>query len=185
MRRLAALLGRHSGWYAATCVACKARFDFPLDPALLHAGLINAGGFLVLRFADVMAPSASAGMLLLVIGGVTALFGSIVMLTQTSIKVSLAYSTIGQMGFMLFQCGLGAYPIALLHIVAHSLYKAHAFLSSGSVVDLARASWVPAAGTRRAATLAIARWISAVTRASRTSASTTRRTPSSAAARSG
>lgn len=124
--------------------------------ALLHAGLINAGGFLVLRFADVMAPSASAGMLLLVIGGVTALFGSIVMLTQTSIKVSLAYSTIGQMGFMLFQCGLGAYPIALLHIVAHSLYKAHAFLSSGSVVDLARASWVPAAGTRRAATLAIA-----------------------------
>ncbi|MCB1887877.1 MAG: hypothetical protein KDH20_09745 [Rhodocyclaceae bacterium] len=35
MRRLAALLGRHSGWYAATCVACKARFDFPLDPALL------------------------------------------------------------------------------------------------------------------------------------------------------
>jgi NAD(P)H-quinone oxidoreductase subunit 5 len=62
------------------------------------------------------------------------------MLTQTSVKVSLAYSTIAQMGFMMLQCGLGAYPAALLHIVAHSLYKAHAFLSSGSVIDLARAS---------------------------------------------
>jgi NAD(P)H-quinone oxidoreductase subunit 5 len=68
------------------------------------------------------------------------------MLTQTSIKVSLAYSTVAQMGFMVLQCGLGAYSAALLHIVAHSLYKAHAFLSSGSVIDLARASWTPSPG---------------------------------------
>jgi NAD(P)H-quinone oxidoreductase subunit 5 len=68
------------------------------------------------------------------------------MLTQTSVKVSLAYSTIAQMGFMMLQCGLGAFPAALLHILAHSLYKAHAFLSSGSVIDLARASWSPSPG---------------------------------------
>jgi NAD(P)H-quinone oxidoreductase subunit 5 len=65
------------------------------------------------------------------------------MLTQTSVKVALAWSTIAQMGFMLLQCGLGAYSAALLHIVAHSLYKAHAFLSSGSVVDVHRAAWTP------------------------------------------
>ncbi|HRA89798.1 MAG TPA: proton-conducting transporter membrane subunit, partial [Planctomycetaceae bacterium] len=57
--------------------------------------------------------------------------------TQTSIKRQLAYSTIAQMGFMMLQCGLGAFSAALLHIVAHSLYKAHAFLSSGSVLDVA------------------------------------------------
>ena len=111
--------------------------------ALLHAGIINAGGFLVLRLADIMSLSAPALSVLAAVGAVTALFGSLVMLTQTSVKVSLAYSTIAQMGFMLLQCGLGAYAAALLHIVAHSLYKAHAFLSSGSVIDVLRASWSP------------------------------------------
>jgi NAD(P)H-quinone oxidoreductase subunit 5 len=114
--------------------------------ALLHAGIINAGGFLVLRLSDILVLAAPALDLLAVIGGLTALFGSLVMLTQTSVKVQLAYSTVAQMGFMLLQCGLGAFSSALLHIVAHSLYKAHAFLSSGSVMDLARASWTPSPG---------------------------------------
>ncbi|TXT42222.1 MAG: NAD(P)H-quinone oxidoreductase subunit 5, partial [Methylocystaceae bacterium] len=114
--------------------------------ALLHAGVINAGGFIVLRLADLVALSHGALHLLAVVGGATALFGSVVMLTQTSVKVSLAYSTVAQMGFMMLECGLGAFPAAILHIVAHSLYKAHAFLSSGSVIDLARASWTPNPG---------------------------------------
>ena len=111
--------------------------------ALLHAGVINAGGFLVLRLAHIVAPSDAAMTTLALVGGATALFGSIVMLTQTSVKVSLAYSTVAQMGFMMLECGLGAFAAAALHIIAHSLYKAHAFLSSGSVIDLARASWFP------------------------------------------
>jgi len=101
--------------------------------ALLHAGIINAGGFLVVRMADLMALSAAALDLLLVIGAITAIFGAAVMLTQTSVKVALAWSTIAQMGFMILQCGLGAFAAALLHIVAHALYKAHAFLSAGGV----------------------------------------------------
>ncbi|MDX2277216.1 MAG: proton-conducting transporter membrane subunit [Hyphomonadaceae bacterium] len=114
--------------------------------ALLHAGIINAGGFLVIRFAELMALSTPAMHTLAIVGALTALFGSLVMLTQTSVKVSLAYSTIAQMGFMLLQCGLGAFGAALLHIVAHSLYKAHAFLSSGSIIDVLRASWSPSPG---------------------------------------
>lgn len=111
--------------------------------ALLHAGIINAGGFLMIRFADVMLLSSFPQHLLVAAGALTAVFGSVVMLTQTSVKVALAWSTIAQMGFMLMQCGFGAYPMAALHILAHSLYKAHAFLSSGSVVDIARTSWLP------------------------------------------
>ncbi|MCG2626302.1 hypothetical protein L6654_06650 [Bradyrhizobium sp. WYCCWR 13023] len=114
--------------------------------ALLHAGIINAGGFLALRLGDVLLLATPALNVLAVVGGITALFGSLVMLTQTSVKVQLAYSTVAQMGFMLLQCGLGAFSAALLHIVAHSLYKAHAFLSSGSIIDLARASWTPSPG---------------------------------------
>jgi NAD(P)H-quinone oxidoreductase subunit 5 len=56
------------------------------------------------------------------------------MLTQSAVKTSLAWSTVSQMGFMILQCGLGLWALALLHIVAHSLYKAHAFLSSGGAV---------------------------------------------------
>ena len=103
--------------------------------ALMHAGIINAGGFLVIRLSPLIALSHSALGLLALVGAFTALFGGLVMLTQTSIKRALAFSTIAQMGFMMLQCGLGAFSAALLHIVAHSLYKAHAFLACGSVLD--------------------------------------------------
>jgi NAD(P)H-quinone oxidoreductase subunit 5 len=72
---------------------------------------------------------------LVMIGGFTALFGGLVMLTQPAVKTSLAWSTVAQMGFMILQCGLALFPIALLHIVAHSLYKAHSFLASGGAVE--------------------------------------------------
>ncbi|MGF1466992.1 MAG: proton-conducting transporter membrane subunit [Sandaracinaceae bacterium] len=109
--------------------------------ALLHAGIVNAGGFLVLRLSGVMVESSAALLLLTVIGGATALIASAVMLTQSSVKASLAYSTVAQMGFMLLQCGLGAFSSAVLHLVAHSLYKAHAFLASGSAVEMVSAKW--------------------------------------------
>jgi NAD(P)H-quinone oxidoreductase subunit 5 len=114
--------------------------------ALLHAGIINAGGFLVIRFSDVITLSLPSLHILALLGGFTALFGSVVMLTQTSIKVSLAWSTVAQMGFMMLECGLGAFSAATLHIVAHSFYKAHAFLSSGSVIDIYRTSFTPNPG---------------------------------------
>lgn len=103
--------------------------------ALLHAGVVNAGGFLLIRFADVMLQAPVVLAVLVMVGGFTALFGSLVMLTQSAVKTSLAWSTVAQMGFMILQCGLALFPIALLHIVAHSLYKAHAFLASGSVIE--------------------------------------------------
>lgn len=105
--------------------------------ALMHAGIINAGGFLIIRLSPLVSLSSVALHFLALVGAITAIFGAMVMLTQTSVKKSLAYSTIAQMGFMMLQCGLGAFSAALLHIVGHSLYKAHAFLNAGSVVDTA------------------------------------------------
>ncbi len=111
--------------------------------ALMHAGIINAGGFLIVRLSPIIACSPAALNALALVGAFTALFASVVMLTQTSVKRSLAYSTIAQMGFMMLQCGLGAFALAVLHIVAHSLYKAHAFLSSGSIVSMSQSAWTP------------------------------------------
>jgi NAD(P)H-quinone oxidoreductase subunit 5 len=103
--------------------------------ALLHAGIINSGGVLLISLSGLMQASPGAMAALVMIGGLTALFGASVMLTQSAVKTALAWSTIAQMGFMLLQCGLGLWTLALLHIVAHSLYKAHAFLSSGGAVQ--------------------------------------------------
>jgi NAD(P)H-quinone oxidoreductase subunit 5 len=111
--------------------------------ALMHAGIINGGGFLILRLNPLVTLSPGALSLLALAGAFTALFASLVMLTHASVKRSLAFSTVAQMGFMMLECGLGAFGLALLHLVAHSLYKAHAFLASGSIVGMARSAWTP------------------------------------------
>jgi NAD(P)H-quinone oxidoreductase subunit 5 len=103
--------------------------------ALLHAGLLNAGTFLIVRFGELVFLSTPALILLIFIGGFTAIFASSAMVTQSSVKVSLAYSSAAHMGFMLMLCGFGAHSVAIMHLIAHSCYKAHAFLSSGSVVE--------------------------------------------------
>lgn len=102
--------------------------------ALLHAGIVNLGGFVLLRLATLVADVPAASALLVVAGTATAVTAALVMTTRVSIKVSLAWSTCAQMGFMLMQCGLGLWEMAMLHLVAHSLYKAHAFLAAGGVL---------------------------------------------------
>ncbi|MBY6114576.1 oxidoreductase [Mameliella alba] len=137
-------------WLAALLLAVAAVFKSALVPthgwltevlesptpvsALLHAGVVNAGGFLLIRFADVLIAAPGVLAMLALIGGFSALLGAAVALTQPAVKTSLAWSTTAQMGFMVLQCGLALFPLALLHIVAHSLYKSHAFLASGGAV---------------------------------------------------
>lgn len=103
--------------------------------ALLHAGVVNIGGFLMIRLAPMMALAPFAQTFLVVVGMTSVVLGALIMTTRVSVKVALAWSTCAQMGLMLVQCGLGAWDLALLHLVAHSFYKAHSFLSSGSVVE--------------------------------------------------
>ena len=107
--------------------------------ALLHAGIVNIGGFVLIRLAELISAAPGAQTLLVVVGSLTAVLGGLVMMTRISVKVRLAWSTCAQMGFMLMECGLGLYELALLHLVAHSLYKAHAFLTAGeTVLDVRR-----------------------------------------------
>ena len=99
--------------------------------ALLHAGVVNLGGFMLIRLASVIYTTQAAQALLVVMGCLTAVVGSLVMSTGISIKVHLAWSTCAQMGFMLVECGLGLYALAFLHLLAHSLYKAHSWVQAG------------------------------------------------------
>jgi len=116
--------------------------------ALLHAGIVNGGTFLVVRLAGLVQLSAPALGVLILVGGFTAAFASVVLVTESRVKSALAYSSAAHMGFMLLLCGIGAYSVAIVHLVAHSFYKAHAFLSSGSAVETQLAAHVPRKDTK-------------------------------------
>ncbi|MYM37636.1 NADH-quinone oxidoreductase subunit L [Duganella sp. FT94W] len=124
--------------------------------ALLHAGVVNLGGFVLIRFAPLLEQAGAARALLLMLGLATALLAGMVMLTRISIKVRLAWSTVAQMGFMLLECALGLYTLAALHLIGHSLYKAHAFLSASSVVRETRVQALHGDASRSGASMALA-----------------------------
>ncbi|MGB5201597.1 MAG: proton-conducting transporter membrane subunit [Sedimenticolaceae bacterium] len=106
--------------------------------ALMHAGIVNAGGFLINRFAPVFAYTEHVLHWVFIVGLFTAVIGSVLMLSQHDIKKSLGYSTMGQMGFMIMECGVGAFSLAIFHLIAHGLFKGTLFLSAGGIIGEAR-----------------------------------------------
>lgn len=106
--------------------------------ALMHAGIVNAGGFLINRFAPLFVETSYVLHWVFIVGLATAVIGSVLMLTQNDIKKALGYSTMGQMGFMIMECGVGAFSLAIYHLIAHGLFKGTLFLSSGGVIGESR-----------------------------------------------
>ena len=107
--------------------------------ALLHAGIVYSGAIIVLRTHELLLADGNALVALALVGLMTAVLASLAMLTQTAIKSSLAWSTAGQLGFVLLELGLGLFVLAVLLLVTLSLYQAHGFLSSGCMVVMLRA----------------------------------------------
>ena len=102
--------------------------------AFMHAGIVNAGGLMLARFAPLYVDVPMMMSVVVVVGALSALAGQAWMLVQTDVKRQLACSTVAQMGFMVLQCGLGFFAAALTHLILHGFYKAYLFLASGSVV---------------------------------------------------
>ena len=90
-----------SGWLLSSMTA-----PTPVS-ALMHAGLVNAGGFLLLRFASVFEAAPLARWAAVLVGLAAAVHGLGIMLVRPDIKRALAGSTVSQMGFMIMSCGLG------------------------------------------------------------------------------
>ena len=103
--------------------------------AFMHAGIVNAGGVLIARFAPVLFEETGVMLAIVAVGGVSALLGQAWMLVQTNVKRQLGCSTVAQMGFMVLQGGLGFVAAAVTHLLLHGFYKAYLFLASGSVVE--------------------------------------------------
>ena len=101
--------------------------------ALMHAAtMVAAGVFMMVRLFPIMSPDAL--IFAAYIGGITALFASIIAITQNDIKKVLAYSTVSQLGYMIMAVGTGAYVAGFFHLVTHAAFKANLFYGSGSVI---------------------------------------------------
>ena len=103
--------------------------------ALIHAAtMVTAGVYLTVRMSGIYMMAPEASQVIAVVGVLTAFFAATVALVQTDIKKVLAYSTVSQLGFMFLALGVGAYGVAIFHVVTHAFFKACLFLGAGSVI---------------------------------------------------
>jgi NADH:ubiquinone oxidoreductase subunit 5 (subunit L)/multisubunit Na+/H+ antiporter MnhA subunit len=108
--------------------------------ALLHAGVINGGMILILRLTPVVLGSVASVWLLAAVGGFTAVISLASARYRGDYKGKLVLSTSAQMGFVLVELAVGAFALALVHLILHAGYKAWLFLTSSSQVVSARPS---------------------------------------------
>jgi NADH-quinone oxidoreductase subunit L len=103
--------------------------------ALIHAAtMVTAGVYMVTRLNPIFTASPTAGFVVALVGLLTAFMAATIALTQNDIKKVLAYSTVSQLGFMFLAAGVGAYWVAMFHVLTHAFFKACLFLGSGSVI---------------------------------------------------
>lgn len=103
--------------------------------ALIHAAtMVTAGVFMITRLNFIFDLTPNIQTLIAIVGAITALFAASIAVAQTDIKKVLAYSTVSQLGLMFLALGLGAYHIAVFHVITHAFFKACLFLGSGSVI---------------------------------------------------
>ena len=129
--------------------------------ALMHAGVVNAGAILLVRFSSVISVYEWLMVAIVLIGAATLVWASAARLVRPDVKGRLVYSTMAQMGFMIMACGLGAYAAAIFHLIAHSLFKSSLFLGAGLGVRrylsrLDRPVGQPVNGARRVLAVLIA-----------------------------
>jgi len=102
--------------------------------ALIHAAtMVAAGVYLVARVFRLLTPDAQ--MFIAIIGCITLTMTALIAIVQTDIKKILAYSTLSQLGYMVFGMGVGAWTAALFHLITHAFFKAMLFLGSGQVIE--------------------------------------------------
>ncbi|TRX37720.1 NADH-quinone oxidoreductase subunit L [Flavobacterium restrictum] len=103
--------------------------------ALIHAAtMVTAGIFMITRLNFVFDLAPQVQTIIAIIGAITALVAATIGLVQNDIKKVLAYSTVSQLGLMFLALGLGAYEVAVFHVITHAFFKACLFLGSGSVI---------------------------------------------------
>ena len=103
--------------------------------ALIHAAtMVTAGVYMIVRLNGLFSFAHLVSTVVAVVGVFTAFYAATIAMTQNDIKKVLAYSTISQIGYMIFAAGIGAYDAAIFHLITHAFFKALLFLGAGSVI---------------------------------------------------
>jgi len=103
--------------------------------ALIHAAtMVTAGVYLVIRCGEIYALIPDVGMFIASLGAFVAVFAASMALVNRDLKRIIAYSTLSQLGYMFVAAGLGAYWIALFHLMTHAFFKSLLFLGAGNVM---------------------------------------------------
>jgi len=103
--------------------------------ALIHAAtMVTAGVYLVVRSNELYSLIPHIGLFIASLGAFVAIFAASMALVNRDMKRIIAYSTLSQLGYMFAAAGLGAYWVALFHLMAHAFFKALLFLGAGNVM---------------------------------------------------
>jgi proton-translocating NADH-quinone oxidoreductase chain L len=103
--------------------------------ALIHAAtLVTAGIFLIIRCSPIFEYAPNALFFITIIGSLTAFIAATIALLQEDVKKTIAYSTMSQLGYMSFICGLSSYDLSMFHLINHAFFKALLFLSAGAII---------------------------------------------------
>ncbi|MCV3453875.1 NADH-quinone oxidoreductase subunit L [Campylobacter sp. FU_520] len=103
--------------------------------ALIHAAtMVTAGVYLVIRAGELYLQVPEVGYFIAILGAFVALFAASMAMVAKDLKRIIAYSTLSQLGYMFVAAGLGAYAIALFHLVTHAFFKSLLFLGAGNVM---------------------------------------------------
>ena len=103
--------------------------------ALIHAAtMVTAGVYLIVRANPLYDLIPDVGVFIASLGAFVAMFAATMALVNRDMKRIIAYSTLSQLGYMFVAAGLGAYWVALFHLMAHAFFKALLFLGAGNVM---------------------------------------------------
>lgn len=103
--------------------------------ALIHAAtMVNAGIYLLARFQPAFASAPNWSAAVIAIGVTSALITAFMALTATDLKRALAYSTVSQLGYMVYAIGAGGVLASHFHLQSHAVFKALLFLTAGAVI---------------------------------------------------
>ena len=103
--------------------------------ALIHAAtMVNAGVYLLARFYPAFQSVPGWRMAVMIVGAASALLAGLMAVAADDIKRVLAYSTISQLGFMVYAIGSGAIFASQFHLLSHAIFKALLFLSAGALI---------------------------------------------------
>ncbi len=103
--------------------------------ALIHAAtMVTAGVYLVVRSYDIYMLIPNVSYFIACLGAFVAIFAASMALVNVDLKRIIAYSTLSQLGYMFVAAGLGAYWIALFHLMTHAFFKSVLFLGAGNVM---------------------------------------------------